>query len=348
MPDSKPLSRPQIITYQEADLEATISSVAWVPSSPRLVAAGTTLQNTGFVKIFRLGKELAKVQTIQREFGVVALTFRGSSLQDRRLGVGDSGGRVYCLDLEENKEVWGLRGHELVNCIDGAGGRGVGPAELVSGGREGNVKVWDTRVASKPVVNMEPESARRECWAVSAGNCHSDEERMIAAGYDNGDVKVWDLRTMQLYWETNVGNGVCGLEWDRRDIQINKLAAVTLEGGLHVWDCSVLGKHGKMAEVKTKVGACTVWTVRHSPHNRELLVTGAGGGCLALHQYEYPEKRRAEGEGVAGTLHNLQTHQISDQPINCVDWSPDKQGLLATASFDQRLRVVFVTKLNLL
>ena len=40
--------------------------------------------------------------------------------------------------------------------------------------------------------------------------------------------------------------------------------------------------------------------------------------------------------------------QISDQPVNCVDWSPDKLGLLATASFDQKLRVVFVTKLNLI
>ena len=37
---------------------------------------------------------------------------------------------------------------------------------------------------------MEPESSKRECWAVSAGNCFDQEERMVAAGYDNGDVKV--------------------------------------------------------------------------------------------------------------------------------------------------------------
>ena len=45
---------------------------------------------------------------------------------------------------------------------------------------------------------------------------------------------------------------------------------------------------------------------------------------------------------------NLPRPQISDQPVNCVDWSPDKLGLLATASFDQKLRVIFVTKLNLI
>ena len=33
-------------------------------------------------------------------------------------------------------------------------------------------------------------------------------------------MQVWDLRKMALYWETNVGNGVCGVEWDRRDIEV--------------------------------------------------------------------------------------------------------------------------------
>jgi len=30
----------------------------------------------------------------------------------------------------------------------------------------------------------------------------------VCAGYDNGDVKLFDLRTMGLRWETNVKNGV--------------------------------------------------------------------------------------------------------------------------------------------
>ena len=111
---------------------------------------------------------------------------------------------------------------QVVNCIDGAGGRGVGPAELVTGGREGSVKVWDVRVASRPVVNMEPETRKRECWAVSFGNCYNESERMVSAGYDNGDVKMWDLRNMSQHWDCNVGNGVCGLEFDRKDIKVHQ------------------------------------------------------------------------------------------------------------------------------
>ncbi len=35
---------------------------------------------------------------------------------------------------------------------------------------------------------------RRDCWCVAFGNAHNDEERCVAAGYDNGDIKLFDLR----------------------------------------------------------------------------------------------------------------------------------------------------------
>ncbi len=53
---------------------------------------------------------------------------------------------------------------------------------------------------------------------------------MIAAGYDNGDLKLFDLKTNQLNWEVNLKNGICGLEFDRKDIIMNKIVATTLEG----------------------------------------------------------------------------------------------------------------------
>jgi hypothetical protein len=35
---------------------------------------------------------------------------------------------------------------------------------------------------------------------------------------------MYDLRTNLVRWETNVRNGVCGIEFDRKDIEMNKLA----------------------------------------------------------------------------------------------------------------------------
>ena len=42
----------------------------------------------------------------------------------------------------------------------------------------------------------------------STGHAYSQEERCVCAGYDNGDLKMFDLRTMSVKWETNLKNGV--------------------------------------------------------------------------------------------------------------------------------------------
>lgn len=74
----------------------------------------------------------------------------------------------------------------------------------------GTVKVWDPRQRAKPVANMQPVKgeAKRDCWTVGFGNSFNDAERIVVAGYDNGDLKMFDLRTMSLRWECNLKNGV--------------------------------------------------------------------------------------------------------------------------------------------
>lgn len=91
-----------------------------------------------------------------------------------------------------------------------------------------------------------PEDAKRDCWTVAfgrtltdiqyragpticifiqynssiskyyfyalcdefSGHAYNAHDRCIAAGYDNGDIKLFDLKKMALRWETNVKNGV--------------------------------------------------------------------------------------------------------------------------------------------
>jgi hypothetical protein len=47
-----------------------------------------------------------------------------------------------------------------------------------------------------------------ECLPFVLGNAYNSEERIVCSGYDNGDIKMFDLKTMSLRWETNVKNGV--------------------------------------------------------------------------------------------------------------------------------------------
>ena len=74
----------------------------------------------------------------------------------------------------------------------------------------GSVKVWDSRQKDQPVACMSAAEGemKRDCWSVSFGNSYNDEERCVCAGYDNGDIKMFDLRAMTVKWETNVKNGV--------------------------------------------------------------------------------------------------------------------------------------------
>lgn len=89
----------------------------------------------------------------------------------------------------------------------------------------GAVKIWDPRQKEEPVATMEPGEGedRRDCWAVAfgvallitpiwhivfLGHAYNKHDRTICSGYDNGDIKLFDLRAMALRWETNVKNGV--------------------------------------------------------------------------------------------------------------------------------------------
>jgi WD40 repeat protein len=70
----------------------------------------------------------------------------------------------------------------------------------------------------------------------SPGNSFSDEERCIVAGYDNGDIKLFDLRANSIRFETNVSNGVTSVEFDRKDIEMNKMVVTTLESKFRLFD----------------------------------------------------------------------------------------------------------------
>ena len=164
---------------------------------------------------------------------------------------------------------------------------------MVTGGSDGCVRVWDPRQEA-PVVSLEPaesEQIKPDCWSVAFGNSYNQEDRCIAAGYDNGDIKLFDLKTNCLRWDTNVSNGVCGVEFDRQDISMNKLVVTTLESKFHVFDLKTYhpekGYTG-LAEIAHK---STIWGVRHLPQNRDIFSTLGGNGAINIYKYHYPANR---------------------------------------------------------
>ncbi|XP_067874987.1 dynein axonemal assembly factor 10-like isoform X2 [Heterodontus francisci] len=280
-------------------------------------------------------------------------TFGATSLQQRHLATGDFDGNLHIWNLEGSEApLYSVKAHrEIINCIDGVGGLGIGQGapEIVTGSRDGTVKVWDSRQKDLPVANMEPAVGfnRRDCWTVAFGHACTPWARCVCAGYDNGDIKLFDLRNMEVQWETNVKSGVCCVEFDRKDTSLNKMVATTLEGRVHIFNMQKYHTIKSYTSRSEKPYKFTAWTVRHLPQNRNIFITSGGTGCLHLWKYnesstllERTDHERDDKDSTTITL--LNTISVSSQPIGSLDWNTDKQGLCISASFDHSVHILII------
>ncbi|KAG1665441.1 hypothetical protein FOA52_005783 [Chlamydomonas sp. UWO 241] len=353
--------KPQILEHTQKSLTWTVYDTKWIPSSAKFIGIGSYARNTGCLQVYELdGAEVKLVKEVEKPSAFKCGTFGASSIVERRLATGNFAGMLQMWDVEtlgSGKPLFEVQAHaSIVNAMDGCGGqaKGYGAPELVTCGRDGCVRVWDVRQGDAPVAAFEPADDKnvRDCWSVAFGNSFNDEERCVLAGYDNGDVKMFDLRMNKVRWETNVKNGVCAVSFDRKDIEMNKFSVGCLEAQFHVFDARTQHPKKGFSSLSDKVATgATVWQIAPLPQNRELSIVGAGDGTLYMYKYHYPDQRKVkdhEGHdlGVAGTVELLATRNFSSQPIASFDWSPDKEGLFVCGSFDQTIRVGIVTKLN--
>ncbi|XP_006778729.1 PREDICTED: WD repeat-containing protein 92 [Myotis davidii] len=325
--------KPQIIVHIQKSLNYTVFDCKWMPCSAKFVTMGNFARGTGVIQLYEIQHgDLKLLREIEKAKPIKCGTFGATSLQQRYLATGDFAGNLHIWNLEAPEyPVYSVKGHkEIINTIDGVGGLGIGEGapEIVTGSRDGTVKVWDPRQKDDPVANMEPVQGenKRDCWTVA----------FVFIGPSIINI---------LYFQ------VCSLEFDRKDISMNKLVATSLEGKFHVFDMRTQHPTKGFASVSEKAHKSTVWQVRHLPQNRELFLTAGGAGGLHLWKYEYPvqrSKKDSEGVemGVAGSVSLLQNVTLSTQPISSLDWSPDKRGLCICSSFDQMVRVLIITKLN--
>jgi WD40 repeat protein len=151
---------PQIIEHINKSLPFTPYDTKWVPCSSRFVCLGIHPNAKGALHVFQLNHgeaELVTEGTVAS--GIKCGTFGASSIEERTIATGDHVGRLVVYDLERiEKPVFSQQAHtSIINAIDGCGGLdvGYGAPEIVTGGRDGCVRLWDPRV-NEPVLAMEP------------------------------------------------------------------------------------------------------------------------------------------------------------------------------------------------
>lgn len=211
--------------------------------------------------------------------------------------------------------------HAIDGCGGGAEGDGPGAPLLATAGLDGAVHVWDPRlpvpVASLPTVQAPPVAAAGtqgapspsvgaaekplQAWGVAFGNAHSEAERWVAAGYEGGTVRIFDLRAGRVMWEEAGrggggggkgggggggarGWGVNSLEFDRRDTPANRLLAARTDGRVRVWDLRTRHPAEGFAGVSERAHQGAAWAGHHMPQNRDVFVTTGGNGGFNLYR----------------------------------------------------------------
>lgn len=120
--------------------------------------------------------------------------------------------------------------------------------------------------------------------------------------------------------------GVCGIEFDRKDIAMNKLVLATLESRYRLYDMRTHHPVHGYSFLSQAAHQSTVWSARHLPQNRDIFMTCGGNGSLELWKYSYPTQRAIKekdghDKGVLGQVRAAEArtgpaHVLS--PVPCV------------------------------
>ena len=310
--------------------------IHWLPYSTKLVSIGESFDSKGILQIYNLnlGKLSIESEYIQN-YPSKCCTFGISSFSSRDLALGDFDGNLSVIDLEKGEFNYEIKkAHKgIIQSIDGLGIKNnQGPPEIVTGGKDGLVKLWDLR-SDKPCILLEPKDIKKnfpECWTVRFCDCGFNKK--VGIGYDNGDIKIYDLRMDKIFFGENLKKGVCNIEFDKKNIPVNKMIVTTLDSKFYLYDFTNYFQNQKKLydEVNT-----TIWGAKFLPQKRDMFVSLGGDGNLNLYKYDKKDFLNNSND----KLNMLSSNYICSRPIIGFDWHLIKNGLACLVSLDNSIKI---------
>ena len=350
---------PKIQTQITKTLNYIPFDIKWLPFSTKLVIVGQTQSSKGIIQIYHLIKGKLELESeFIKENPFKCCSFGASSFTSRDLAIGDFEGNFQIFDLEKGTPNYEIKkAHKsIIYTIDAVGGELTnGNQEVVTGGKDGIVKIWDLR-SDKPAILLEPKGIENncpECWSVAFGGCFDKEERNLGIGYDNGDIKIYDLKMDKLIYGENFKNGICSIEFDKKNIPLNKMVATTLDSKIYLFDLKNLEKNNNLRcnKIVDEINNTTIWGTKFMPQKRNIFISMGGDGSLNLYKYNnsdfnFDEFDNNKKEKSKLTL--LNSNIICSQPIIGFDWHNTKFGLSCLVAFDNSVKICNIDHLNLI
>ena len=314
---------PKIKSLITKRINYTPFGIHWLPFSTKLISIGESFDSKGVLQIYNLLKgKFSLISEYNQEFPSKCCTLGNSSFASSEIALGDFAGNLSVLDLERGLSNFEIKkAHKgIIHSIDSLEINN----EIITGGKDGLVKIWDLR-SDKSCLMLEPKDIKKnfpECWAVRFRDY--GEGKNIGIGYDNGDIKIFDLRMDKLLFGENLKNGICYIEFDKRNIPTNKMAVTTLGSKLYLYDLANINNN--MNKIYEEVNT-TIWGAKFLPNKKDMLVSLGGDGNLNLYKYEENE------------LKNINSNNICNAPIIGFDWHLMKNGLACLVSLDNTVRI---------
>ncbi|CEI90678.1 hypothetical protein RMCBS344292_04996 [Rhizopus microsporus] len=287
------------------ELSFTPYDVKWFPLSSRLCVVGATKKGTGQIAVYGLAGKHVELKVEAETNSVVRCA--AITGQARHVTTGDFEGQIQTWDPQKlDVPLTSIKGHEsIVNCMSSLNQT---ISEIATGSRDGCVKMWDTRQPEKAVLTIRSNS-KKDIWAVAFGWLRNS--KVLAVGYEDGLVQLFDVNGSQYLWNTQLKDGVCSI-----DFLNDKLLVSTLNGAY-----KINIESGKIEQVQTTKDT-TLWCIRHIP-NTEHFTIADGNGKLSTYKDT--------------NLDNILN--ISKHPIISLDWNKDKKGLFACCAFDKTINI---------
>mmetsp|Transcript_32664 Transcript_32664/g.44859 ORF Transcript_32664/g.44859 Transcript_32664/m.44859 type:complete len:343 (-) Transcript_32664:44-1072(-) len=332
--------KPKLFQYCQKKEGFVPYDAKWVPLSNRFVCVGTFApshpQQVGRMSIHRVREgKIESILEVEKPFPFRCSTFGAADQISRQFATGDFSGRLQLWDLiRPDVPVFSVKAHsEIINCLDGCGGDcftpNQGSGEIASVSRDGFCKIWDPRQNS-PVSSFAINrsgvmgSKPSDCWSVSFGTSINKSDRSVCVGYDNGDIRLFDLRRNTLRWTANVLDGVCCLQFQNKFSEKTSLVAVTKSKvSLFQIDHVTNDTNQPQNFVSQTPENLTIWSARYLSHGNLLATTNQKG---FFHLYTQ-------------SLELISENQISSHPVLSLDVSNEIPGLCLTSSLDQSLRI---------
>jgi len=211
------ITSPEVFEISRSEVKNTaIFQVVWQPASTRVWIVGCKGKTNGFLAPALIKHATIEVLTPRPGVKAPVKTISFGNYYGTKsancFGMGDFTGKFSVWDTEREEEFYAAQAPEMIYCVNNS--NDLEPFEWCASSQKGAVTVWDLR-SSEPVVKLQPDNSM-DCW--SAVLCDKGPlERCIICGYDNGDLKVYDMRNNKIRWELNVGDGICSIDIDKRD-----------------------------------------------------------------------------------------------------------------------------------